>query len=265
MYQDRNASGQHIFVCKVFEGLCNRLNGIASAIATGRPIRLHWAINAHCPARFGDVFDPIAGVDIVEENVSQYSYEVSPDKLCWFYPKNTQKLPRDRFRRRLCDAYREILDCMKHKNGVKPPASSIGVHFRFHLGDVGRFPSFVEALEKTFDELHPQHVAVACDSEAHKHKLKSLIQEHGLSYWVNHCRLLRHDLDRTAENVRGMCRDLHSLAACNLGVITNSTRCTVVDSLRGVGVRAFNTFDDGVHRYNGRDDLFESQVISNLL
>ena len=43
-------------ICEAFEGLCNRINGIVSALATGRPIYLRWAVNRQCPMPFEEVF-----------------------------------------------------------------------------------------------------------------------------------------------------------------------------------------------------------------
>ena len=87
----------------------------------------------------------------------------------------------------------------------------------------------------------------------------------GVAASVNSCRLMNHDLDRSLLSVFGMCRDLRSLACCNLGVVTNSSQSTVVDSLRGFGVQAYHTFDGGFRTCGDRDDLAEGSPVQSLI
>jgi len=96
--------------CYVYEGLCNRINALASAIATGSPVVLHWSINKHCPASFNDLFDPIPNVEVLEESADGYPYSRSPQKLCWFYPANVTNLEPIEYRKRMRAAYRMLVD-----------------------------------------------------------------------------------------------------------------------------------------------------------
>jgi hypothetical protein len=86
----------------------------------------------------------------------------------------------------------------------------------------------------------------------------------GLSVTTNDCVLLAGDLDRPPENVRGMCRDLLSLTQCTGSIIASSTRSTVADSLRGLGIRVYYTMASREFRYSGDDDDFEFHDASEL-
>jgi hypothetical protein len=90
-------------------------------------------------------------------------------------------------------------------------------------------------------------------------------QKVGVAATFNDCELLAGDLDRSPENVRGMCRDLLSLAHCNGGIIASSTRSTVADSLRGLGIRVYYTLASREFRYSGDDDDFEFHGTSQLV
>jgi hypothetical protein len=98
--------------CRVFEGLCNRINCLASALATARPVYLRWAVNQHCPLPFEDIFHAIVGVKVTNEPVQEYLYEATPRKICWFYPKNVDSLPLPVFRAQpattTCSSFAEL-------------------------------------------------------------------------------------------------------------------------------------------------------------
>ena len=67
--------------CLVYEGLCNRMNCVASAMATGRKTILSWAVNQHCPVEFGAIFANIDSLEISNEPMEQYRRSASPDRL----------------------------------------------------------------------------------------------------------------------------------------------------------------------------------------
>ncbi len=252
-------------ICRVFEGLSNRINAIATAMTTRRPIHLHWLVNDHCPVPFEEVFEPLDGVRIINESGIEYPYSVDGDVFCWFFPKNIGRLPHPVFRERLYAAYRTILGRMKVAAWARPAAPALGLHFRHHQEHAGELPPFLAGVKRAVALLAPASVFLAGDSVEHKMAITTRMRELGVSVVTNDVPLMGHDLDRSADQVSGMCRDLRSLCECRLGVIVNSARSTVADPLRGHGVRAYHTFDDGRFRYGGMDDLFESVAIEGLL
>jgi hypothetical protein len=247
-------------ICEVFEGLCNRINAIASAMATGRPVHLWWAVNEHCPIPFERVFKQTFGMHVTNEEVDDYRYARLPNHLCWFYPQNLDGLPFDEFKRRMRVAYRQILEGLAVEAWEKPIGPALGVAYRHHLLDTDTFAHFWECLEIVVSRLGVHHLHVAADLLEMKEKIVGLLQARGKAVATNTYPLMGHDRDRSPANVLGMCADLRSLAGCGLGVLANSTRSSVVDSLQGFGVEAIYTMDDKWHRYNGRDHLFEKPV-----
>ncbi len=243
--------------CQVFEGLCNRINAIASAMATGRPVHLWWAVNEHCPIPFERLFNRKFEMHVTNEEVGDYRYARLPNHLCWFYPQNLDGLPVDEFKQRMGTAYRQILEGFAIEEWETPTAPALGVTYRHHLPDTDTFEHFWECLEVVVRRLCPRHVHVASDSLEMKEKMAGLLRAKGIEVTTNVYPLMGHDRDRSPANVLGMCADLRSLAGCGMGVLANSTRSTVVDSLQGFGVEAIYTMDDKWHRYNGRDHLFE--------
>ena len=257
-------TGRKRIDCYVFEGLCNRINGIASAMATGLPVRLHWSLNAHCPVGFAEVFGQLDGIEVFEEQAEAYPYVVKPTELCWFYPRNISGLERKDFRERIYAAYKSLLEAAF---ALVPECKSdgvLGIHYRHYLDDVEGFDQFVDAVKPTVESFGGSSVFVASDSQRHKDDLCKVIGGAGISTVTNTTKLLAADLDRGRDSVMSLLADLRSMAACTRGVITNSTRSSVVDSLRAFGVRAYHTFDDGFHRHGGRDDLFEHEPLRSI-
>lgn len=251
--------------CRVFEGLCNRINTLASALVTGRPVRLQWSVNTHCPARFEELFHELGGVSVVNEEVSRYEYAIGPNQLCWFYPRNLSRLPPEVFRARLYNAYGYLHHQMKLSATETLPPRSLGLQFRRLLKGCGGLGPFIDWAGRAVLELSPDQVYVASDCADCKGEILRRIEEHGVVVKATQSALMQHDFDRSLDNVRGMCCDLRALAQCSLGVIANSTRSTVPDSLRAFGVVSYYTFDDGFHRHRGQDELFEMLPVEALL
>jgi hypothetical protein len=260
---EAGGDGQMIH-CLAYEGLCNRVNCVASAMATGRPVSLSWAVNSHCPVAFEDIFSAICGIEVVNERIDRYSRSTSAERLCWFYPKNVLNLPAASFRARLIGSYRRLLAAMKTAPFVVPPSRSLALVYRHHLAEIDHPVAYLAQVERMCRRLNPTSVHVASDSHEQKQCLIDHLQRLGYQTSSNDCALLTHDLDRTCESVAGMCMDLKSLAGCNLGALANNTRSTVSDSLRAFGVQAYYTFDDGFHRHGGRDDLFEHKPVGSI-
>lgn len=252
--------------CRVFEGLTNRINGMVSALATGRRVLLFWAINRHCPVRFNQVFNPVAGVKVFEEYTDQYEYEFMPDRLCWFYPRNVLGMRDQQFRDRIYQAYRLLWDQLKIKTEEKLLSTDdLGLHYRHHLADSQPFEDFKKKALEVIAACRPRRVYVATDSDQHGEKLARAIRAYVPEVYTGHSVKMEHDLDRSVEGVAVLINDLHALSACGIGVLTNSARSTVPDILRCLGVSSYTTFDDGVHRHGGRDDLYERKDVESLL
>ena len=251
--------------CRVFEGLCNRINALATALVTGRQIRLQWAVNKHCPVRFEEVLGGLGGVSVVNEEQPSYAYVIGPDELCWFYPRNLSRLPKDVFRSRLYNAYGYLHRQLKYSPIEGLPSRSLGLQFRRHFRGRGGLEPFIEWAGRVVSRLRPAQVYVASDCADCKREIIHRIGQHNIVAKAGEHRLMEHDFDRSLDNVRGMCCDLRALAQCSLGVIANSTRSTIPDSLRAFGVQSYYTFDDGFHRHRGQDELFEMLPVESLL
>jgi len=254
-----------MITCRVFEGLGNRINAIASAMTTGCAITVFWAVNSHCPAPSKAVFKPIENLKFVDQEVATYNYIVNKRELCWFYPRNIYLLPVDVFRRRLHKAYRTILESFQISTWAKPSSNALGLHYRSFLADTDTLKSFLASVTKVSTAISHPVVHVASDCSLAKQQIVEHMEGLGVAASVNSCRLMNHDLDRSLLSVFGMCRDLRSLACCNLGVVTNSSQSTVVDSLRGFGVQAYHTFDGGFRTCGDRDDLAEGSPVQSLI
>ena len=183
-------------VCRVFEGFANRLNGIASALSTGRPVSIQWAINDHCPASFEDCFRPLDGVEVANESALAYPHSVSPQKLCWFYPKNVDELPYGRFRSRMMASYDYLLSRIAVTDWACPAAPALGCHYRHYLAKPDSFSRYCGWIRCAVSQLSPATVHVASDSADHKSQLLALLADLQVPTTHNDAPLLDHDLDR---------------------------------------------------------------------
>lgn len=251
--------------CETFEGLCNRMNGIVSAFATGRPILLRWAVNRQCPVPFEEVFAETFGAEVVNETVEEYAYARTQERFCWFYPQNIGGLPFGVFKHRVLEAYRRLLRSMRVATWAIPKSPALGLAYRHHLCDTDRLEHYWNCVEAVINNLRPAGVHVATDSAAIKQEFTARLEPLGVCVSLNDCPLLTHDYDRSPANVLGMCADLKSLACCRLGIVSNSTRSTVPDSLRGFGIQSYFTMDDMRHRHNGRDHFFTASPVECLI
>lgn len=103
-----------LIICETVEGLCNRINGIVSAIATRRPIRRRWAVNQQCPMQFEDLFSETFGMDVVNESAQEYAYARTQERLCWAYRQNIDGLLLELFEHRVFEAYRRMLIILRY-------------------------------------------------------------------------------------------------------------------------------------------------------
>ena len=252
-------------VCRTYEGLCNRINAIASSLTTGRPVELQWAVNSHCPVQFEDVFALDFGMTVANEAVDHYPYCRTHESFCWFYPQNIDQLPFAVFQQRMHRAYRLLLEGMKLKSWSVPVSPALGISYRHHLKDVDGLEHFWSCVKRAVNGVCSKGVHLATDSQKIKDELLQRLLALNVDVTINDCKLLAHDFDRSLDNVLGMCSDLRSLASCQLGVITNSARTTTTDPLRGFGVRAYSTTDDRRHRSRGRDHLYVPSPIEDLI
>ena len=251
--------------CLLFEGLCNRLNGLASAMASGHQVLAHWAVNQHCPISFEEIFaSGVDGIDAINEQVSHYDYQVSETTFCWFYPRNVANLPQETFRHGVLEGYRRLYCEMNTRPQISLDHRSLGIQFRRHLDGADDLDSYMSSIEGVIRQARPKQAYITSDCSICKESLTEKVASLGVEATSGKYPLLNHDLDRSKDNVLGMCRDLQALSACKLGVVCNSSRSTVPDSLKAFGVQAYFTYDDGYHRYGGRDDLFEMLPVERL-
>jgi len=255
----------HHLSCYSFHGLCNRINGIASALATNRLVKLHWAVNQHCPVKFEDLFNPIQGLSVINEAVNRYATGCTPDRICWFYPKNLCGVETTLFRKRLYHCYSLLLASLKPINFEKPEGVSIGLAFRNFMPERGCLEDYISQAVSVVRHIKPDSVHIASDCENSKARILTDLRTLDLSITTNQCRLLTRDMDRNDEAVRGMVQDLFSLRECRAGIISNTTRSSVPDSLRCSGVRTYYTQSSIRHRDNGRDDLFDYRPVKDLI
>ena len=246
-------------VCRAFEGLCNRINGIASALATGREVELHWAVNKQCPVRFEEVFQPIPGLTVINEEILSYRYITSRHQLCWFYPRNIEKLPLQEFRQRLYAAYRQVLDALLVTSWAHPTPPAVGLHLRSFLPDSTPVDTFARDAIDHIQRLGARSAHLATDHFESGQKAILLLQAAGIDVSFNAGTRSKHDLDRSHDGIMTMCADLRSLSECKQGILVNSCRSTVADVLRGHGIAGITTFAGG--REAGLDDLFELQSL----
>lgn len=252
--------------CRVFEGLTNRLNGIASALATGRPVHLYWAINQHCPIHFSQVFKPMHRIQVIEEYKDHYAHAVTPDLICWFYPRNMERVADKIFRERIYASYEYLWNHLLIEGSPsKIPKRTLGIHYRHFLPDVDSYSNFSSKLTTVIDCLSPEACYVASDDDVSREEVIKKIKPLVKLIDYGHLSHMRSDLDRNPENVKTLIQDLSILRFCQLGVLTNSSRSTVPDILRCHGIKSFMTYDDGMHRHHGRDDLFEREPVESLL
>ena len=64
------------------EGLCNRLRSMLSFLVVarreGRPLLVVWPSNAACPGTFDQVFEPLAGMTVVEAPPPGMAMQMAP-------------------------------------------------------------------------------------------------------------------------------------------------------------------------------------------
>lgn len=227
---------------------------------------LYWAVNKHCPAAFEELFHPIEDVTVSNQSVKRFKTGVSKDRICWFYPRQTcTSLPKEEFRNRIYSAYRKILAALISRVDASPvdtenrlglahrrflPAGSSGIH--------SVSTDYLLHVTKAVQSLGATSAHIACDNAEDKERLSQHLQELDVVPLINPCDLMLHDFDRSKASVVGMGDDLLSLSQCSLGILSNSTRSTVPDSLRGFGIKIYYTCkNDQPFRKNGQDDIFD--------
>lgn len=238
--------------CCVYEGFCNRINCLVSAILTNRPVQLFWGVNQHCPVRFEELFEPIENVAVTNLPVEYFPYRISEQFLCWFYVANVLDLPREEFTRRAKASYRLVLSKLRHRSTVTLPYRTAGISYRhfFSKGSADGIDSFLRKTYRWLKSNSPDHVFVAADSSDAKRCIVKFVDRLKIKYSVIECPLLTSDLDRSKENLVGLSKELLCFTRCNLGIISNSMRSSVTDSSRGFNVSVHKTFDSKLDRRN---------------
>jgi len=241
--------------CLLFEGLCNRINCLASAFLVSPSIDIYWAVNRHCAVRFDELFRPFKGTRVASCPVEHFCYVQSTDVLCWYYLCNPLNLPASEYVAGVRAAYRRVVAHLRHRPDRNLPLRAAAVCCRTLLpqgsGDAVRH--FVPKMNRWLVETQPTVVFVVADRSSTKRFLVDRIRKLGFQTVTIECPLLEVDLQRSPENVFGMSKELIWLSQCDAGIFSNSARSTVTDSARGFGVPVIHTY--GSNRNNRQPEI----------
>ena len=103
--------------CLVWEGFGNRINALASALATTEDtVNLYWAVNKHLPLKFEKVFSPIRRVKVVNVNAARFEYSRLSHRICHYYLCNPRKIRSFEFSSSVLNYYRLLFNNFKRKN-----------------------------------------------------------------------------------------------------------------------------------------------------
>lgn len=243
--------------CVVFEGLGNRINAIVSSYLQRPCFTLYWSINDHCPVSFEDLFEPLEGIEVVElTGASFFPYSRSTRRICWFYLLKPVWFTDKEFAARAKQGYQYLISKLRHRPTYDLPKDTVGIHFRFHLpaGSSASLPVFLQQLLPWLRQRDPGTVFVTSDDQQIKYEIIKRVQRWGYETAVVDSPLLKHDFDRSKDNLIGLSKELVLFTQCTLGVISNSARSTVVDSCRGFNVPVDRTHDSGKDRRQSWDE-----------
>jgi hypothetical protein len=216
----------------LFEGFFNRLNGLVNARLTHGPeFRARWALNGHLPHRFEDLFEPVPGMEVANEEGLTFCQEnTDPAKgpLCyWFVSRRCGATAEA-----VAEAYHHYLSRLKIT--VHEPPSDLGIHYRglHHSARVTaeEFARWCLAEARARGACHCFAIA---DSD--REKIGGILEEGGMRVTWGRSAPLRNDLDRRdLEDLRAFIGDAMTLAGCAT-VLTSFAETTIVDPARALG------------------------------
>ncbi len=235
-----------------WEGLCNRINLMVTALTLNKPCRLYWAVNHHCPARFEQLFKPVEQLSVFNVNADCFPYSKRADSLCWFYLENFSELDRYTYVQRAKGQYRRLISHLIHRATIDLPPDTAGLAFRTHLpaGSADDLDEFLRKVPYWLTARRAKSVFIVSDSRESKERLTTFVERLGIKATVIDCPLMDHDFDRSCENLYGLSKELVCLSQCHCGILSNSFRSTVCDSARGFDIHIDYTFDSRNDRRN---------------
>ena len=214
------------------EGFFNRLNGLVNGLLIHGPeFKARWALNRHLPHRFGDLFDPIAGIEVSDEpDLRLWSPNTDPAKgplHYWFVSRHCGASP-DEVER----AYRHLL--AKLKVAARDPGAPLGLYFRglHHSSRVGAGDFARWCVGQARARGASRCFALA---DSGRDEIGSILAESGIEViWGRSAEMAR-DLDRGGlEDLRDFVGDALALAACD-AVLVSFAETTVADPARAFG------------------------------
>lgn len=237
--------------CLVFEGLGNRINGMASAlVATGGKVDLYWSVNKHCPLPYESIFKPISRLVVRKVRAKRFRYHVSTNSICHYYPVNPARIQR-RFGCRFRDAYALILSRMIPKAEIdfRP---TVGLHYRRHMPESAPLDEYIEYARQWMEKRAGEVVFVSSDcSESAAAICAAFPDAHTIEQSG-----LTHDFDRSADNMIAWCRALSVFKKCRRGVLSSTFRSSALDSIRGYEI-PIDYVESG---QRARDLVLENQI-----
>lgn len=240
----------HTVDCVVFEGLCNRINSLVSALTVQDELNLYWAINKHCPVACSDLFNVPLSWRVFELKAGTFPYSRSIDRINWFFLCNPASLEREQFVATAKSNYRKLIGLLKHRPSFSLPDGAIGISYRFHLPRSNQegFDQFIRRAEELVEEMNPSAIFVASDHADSKKAISCHFENAGMLVRTVDCELMNSDLDRSKGNLAGLSKDLVLFAQCTGGIVANTERSTVPDSARGFGISVFRPPRQGKYR-----------------
>ena len=237
--------------CLVWEGLGNRFNAIASALATTKgEVNLYWSVNKHLPLSFEEVFRPVDRLRVKNVNASRFEYSRNSDRICYYYVCNPKAIASKPFSELILSNYRLLFDSMlpEHRS-FDLPKSSVGIHYRSFLDESKPFFGFLDRCRQWIDakRIAPEAVFVSSDNVRYTRLMHACLP--------NAKRLkdddgMRNDFDRVP-SFKHWLKALDVFSRCYGGVYSSCARSTAFDVMRGYGIAT--TFDEaGKHHRDAR-------------
>ena len=241
--------------CLVWEGLGNRLNALASCIATGRDVELVWAVNSHCPLLYHEVLKPIDGVTVQNVNARRFTYSRNAHRYCYYYLTNLTENSNRQFGCDVRKIYRQLLRSLTAPRPTLPNSKTMaGIHYRAHMPESPTVDQFIEQADRWLAKRNSQSVFVSSDSAEAQQRIADTIAN---SFTIDQQHIAS-DLQRSRASVTDCVRAMKAFKSCKLGVFASTFRSTVTDA-----VRSWVHVDYAEREQNHRNQSLERWVASN--
>jgi len=215
--------------CLVWEGLGNRINALASCMATGSEIELTWAVNSHCPLSYEQLFKPIERVKVQNVFARRFAYSRNRHRHCYYYLTNLTGKSNRHFSCEVRKAYRLLLRSMKPSRPVTPRSDSMaGIHYRAFMPESPNVDAFILQAQDWLKNRQAESVFVSSDSDEAQQKIVSSIDN---AFTIKQTHIVS-DLQRCRASVIDCARAMKVFKSCKLGVLASTYRSTVTDAAR---------------------------------